>query len=36
MPSQTHVLNKDAGLEDSIVFMQKKLAAMDFHIQQQS
>lgn len=34
--SQTHILGKDAALEDSIASMQQKLLALDYHIVEQS
>ena len=36
MPSQTHILGKDAAVEDSILSMQKKLEAIGFHVVEQS
>ncbi len=36
MPSPTHILGKDAALEDSILSMQKKLQAIGFQIIEQS
>ncbi len=36
MPTQTHILGKDAALENSIASMQQKLEAMGFHIVEQS
>ena len=34
--SQTHILGKDAALEDSIASMQQKLQALDYHIVEHS
>jgi ribosomal protein S12 methylthiotransferase accessory factor len=34
--SQTHILGKDAALEDSIASMQKKLLTLNYHIVEQS
>ncbi len=36
MPTQTHILGKDAALEDSIASMQQKLEKIGFHIVEQS
>jgi len=36
MSTQTHILGKDAALEDSIASMQRKLKALAFHIIEQS
>lgn len=36
MPAQTHIIGKDAALEDSIVSMHQKLQSIGFHIVEQS